>query len=496
MEFLTDNSICIFVGNGPRSQRNHHLNGRIDRKKSESLQLDFESILSAEPIPKNDSKSEATINLNSNDVNQTLSAKVLPVGQQNITQKVKFIPSNQFVHIKPPPINTQKIYMKPQSGGNQSFTLNVNNIGSTHGSEILTNNMITAKSINASQQAANSQSNSPSKHTNKTITILKTVPTIEENADLETNTATVDNVNILDIPILYADNDGNVLENDQPNAEADKQIASNDTLQPIDILSAQIVDDSEVGHETTIESEPIVDAETKSEAESSSSNESPSTPPKPVNRGNFVVLNRDSLRQFKNVNLNVTTPTIKYKKVYVPSSSKSFMVTQSNNAPKAFSPLNGKTLMPGTKINISKLVRSPKQFKTGKFQNLLSIPSTSTSNQPVTILNGKRTTLSGGKQRNIVIRKGNFSSTTTSITKPHQTTTALNRNITVRKINFVRSLSNGIPGASSKTSTKLSMENRSSKDKGNTSDSQSAKMSPEDVEANNSLKQLIAELES
>lgn len=146
---------------------------------------------------------------------------------QSIKQKVKYIPQNQFVHIKPPPINTQKIYVKQQNG-NQSYTLGVKNIGKIEATQC---NLPTMKNKNQ----YDTQFAIPK---NTTETNLTTNPN-------EADTA-FKNIDIFDIPILFADNDGNTIDDNQTNNQVQKTIETNDTndINSIDVVSEEIVDDA------------------------------------------------------------------------------------------------------------------------------------------------------------------------------------------------------------------------------------------------------------
>lgn len=431
---------CLFLtlGNVSRMRPTQTLGKTVASKKSLTheervLQAQLESIMSAEIYSdKDDSSSLKTALI---DINEAAPTNAVLNARGTITQKVKFIPSNQFLHIKPPPPNTQKIYVKTQNGGNHSYTLGVNTID---GSEVLsTNKLVSVQTQNSSQI----DNHSPNKH-GKTITILKPLPNAsaaEGDVARSTETTSLDNVNILDIPILFADSDGNVIDDNLFGSEASKPAGSSkESLQPIDIMSAEIVDDSIADQKCTVDTETSgMKTKIARETDSQSLAKTTKTLPRTTsNSGKFVVLNRDTLHQFKNVK---HIPQIKYKKITVPSTSRSFIVPQTNvvSSTSTITRLtNGKTLIPGTKVNISKLVRPiGKPMKTGKYPNTITISSQPT-NQPL-LLNGRRQSVHA-KSRNIVIRRGNFNNLPTAALKSK--TTALNRNITVRKINIVQSL--------------------------------------------------------
>lgn len=136
-----------------------------------------------------------------------------------IKQKVKYIPPNQFLHIKPPPINTQKIYVKPQNG-NRSYTLKCENI---------------------SQFPVDVQNNSTDlNHQNHINHIVTENNTTGEQIFTEDDTENSESLNIFDIPILFADNDGNIIDTN----ETSNEITETNVPQPansIEIISDEII---------------------------------------------------------------------------------------------------------------------------------------------------------------------------------------------------------------------------------------------------------------
>lgn len=157
----------------------------------------------------------------------------------NIRQKVKYIPqNNKFLHLKPPPKNTQKIYVK-QENGNQSYTLGLNNIGTP----VLHNNLLSIKNNrhiieNASQ--------------NQIIQEIS-INNIDEEKEEDKS---LNGIDIFDIPILFADNDGNIIDENETNNETENivpdeasqtinSVASEETVN--DVASEEIVGDIEIG---------------------------------------------------------------------------------------------------------------------------------------------------------------------------------------------------------------------------------------------------------
>lgn len=188
-----------------------------------SLQLAFESVLPHDLLQNGDQSNEHSTENN-----------VLLNGSPSIRQ-VKYIPANQFVHIKPPPINTQKIYVKQQNG-NESYTLGVKSI-STSDIPALQNRLTAVKNEDLSNQ-------------------------MEENESAAESDSNMD-INIFDIPILFADNDGNILESQngnetpkrattpepepEPETESDPNPQTHNRSKTIEILSEEIITGTIIG---------------------------------------------------------------------------------------------------------------------------------------------------------------------------------------------------------------------------------------------------------
>lgn len=170
-------------------------------------------------------------------------------GSPSLRQKVKFITADRFVHIKPPPINTEKIYVKQQANGSRSYALG--DIPVLH-NKLIT---VTQKDPNdhATTMAAPIASSSSSYKSDEDTyeSELTSLTTDDGDANLE-------NVNIFDIPILFADSD---LPNDDgnqilANGNGIHSTPMNDTLvQPnqmepsktIEIISEEIITDAIIG---------------------------------------------------------------------------------------------------------------------------------------------------------------------------------------------------------------------------------------------------------
>lgn len=386
-----------------------------------------------------------------------------------IRRKV-IIPSNEFVHIKPPPRNTQKIYVKPHNASDQTYTLGVNSIDST--------------TSNNQKRLTGNDKNSPM----NTITLHKTLPNQNTkikninttsraqasiNDDLPMTTTTFENIDLSDIPILFADNDGNLLNHTStvPETQNTVEITSEESMEPIDILSAQIVDDSH--NDGTVEKSHRLD-ETSAESIKDSTSATLQMSNNEIG-GGFVVLNRNTMKHFKNVR-HITHPPNKYRKIYVPTNK----TTEQNG-----------TLLNGTKMSISKVVRSTKAIKfipSHKiFSNVASVSPAKQTEQFVPKSNTDQLPTKSG----ILIRKNH-------LTKVNQN--SMNRgSFTVRRLSTYHHARNGRTGHSGGNEiTRLNA--KPNKDKTTTENGSYAEDeqmgSTGENEANNSIKALIADLES
>lgn len=143
---------------------------------------------------------------------------VLPVLQRTV-QKMKMIPPNQFIQLKPSQGATggPKIFtLKPAASGNtntttssQIYTVKTPNVPQTKG-----NKVYTIKSNNGTQilttQNTGQSVGSPIVISPKKFTLMKTLSS--EPATGNTSNVDLSNTNIFDIPIVFADNDGNLHE--------------------------------------------------------------------------------------------------------------------------------------------------------------------------------------------------------------------------------------------------------------------------------------------
>lgn len=223
------------LGRPPRNKAKNLLQNGNTSQSNEmddaSMQSTLKSVLPTDIVQNGDA-----IELKSN---ETFNGGAMLNGSSSIKQKVKYIPPNQFLHIKPPPLNTQKIYVKQQNG-NKSYTLGVKNIATTIDVK-QPNILINAKNIDQTASSAVSTSSSP----NKTNVEYSNA----QNQNHAQNTA-IDDINFFDIPILFADKDGNIIDDNQTSSnEISKTSATAQTINTIDVISKEIVNDTIIGKE-------------------------------------------------------------------------------------------------------------------------------------------------------------------------------------------------------------------------------------------------------
>lgn len=133
-------------------------------------------------------------------------------GSPILRQKVKFITSDKFVHIKPPQINTENIYVKQQPNGCQSYSLD-----ETPLITVVQKEPVATASSSSDEEISELTSN--------------TTDDVDKN---------LDSINIFDIPILFGDNDDN--HNDTLT-----QRETSKPLNKVEILSEEIITDAIAG---------------------------------------------------------------------------------------------------------------------------------------------------------------------------------------------------------------------------------------------------------
>lgn len=442
----------------------------------------------------------------------------------NLTQKVKFVPNNQFVKLQPPPLNTQKIYMKTPKAtvgstqqqsitfrvapsgdgklpvGNKLITVKGKNVGLS--TQILTTtNMVqqqrltgatAAATVTAS--AATITSTSTSRPATPKFAIIKQTTGVQQmqsspiqiqtqpqmqmqlqsqmavkhqttataapmitSPSISANDAELLNTSILDIPILFADKDGNINENAPAVSSETKETVVLAT--PTATTAGNfilIASQPNVNHTTMIQSRPmVVNSLTPSNALATA-------------QGKFVVINRSNLKPATtNVMGARAMAPIKYTKMVVPgvadtgqatvTATVTSTVTSTMAMGKAMvNSASGATLTPGQKIDISALMKSG--TVTQRAATVTSSTATTTA-KPIIINNDKSSTTfkniikipssdatalkaTATPTNSIVLKQGNLRTMNavsgTVASMPVIKSGILNRNITVRKINIIR----------------------------------------------------------
>ncbi|XP_031633071.1 KAT8 regulatory NSL complex subunit 3-like isoform X2 [Contarinia nasturtii] len=369
-----------------KKKRPHILNGIQSKNKDPLLQMAVKSMLPHQNVQ------------HCEDDNVKSNGTISGLGTPNVSpikQKVKYIPPNQFLHIKPPPINTQKIYVKQQSG-HQSYTLGVKNIGTSDG--IIASDGGTVMVHNNSNGL-----NSPN-HNNHIVANSKAS---EQNP--MTNEAEEETINFFDIPILFADNHGNFIDtnpidNEMPEEEVPKAAKS------IEIISDKIIKRAIVDDLPTAEEQYTNEQNVNVEIIDKSA-ESPSKSPTMHSNGKFIILNKHTLNQFKTLK---RLPSSKFKKV----GYKSPNIRCFNSSGRLSSIDSKPRLMTGPKANISK-------FQNGNCHNPSHTNGISTAAKEIKILNGTSKMTTNGQitsQKSGILIKRKYM-----------------KNITIRKMNIVQS---------------------------------------------------------
>lgn len=208
--------------NGYYTNGYHRLTATANDSDDSTVQIDYDNV-----IPMN--------NLHQNGMASTKNNITLN-GSPSLRQKVKYVAADQgFVRLKAPPINTEKIYVKQQPNG----------IGGTDVNQLY-NSTLDIPLITVKQKESNDRMATPLVWKSDEETSELTSNTTDDNID-----ANIDNINIFDIPILFADNDGNILDNQNGNDSLDGM----SLLQPepleasktIEIISEEIITDAIIG---------------------------------------------------------------------------------------------------------------------------------------------------------------------------------------------------------------------------------------------------------
>lgn len=236
-----------------------------------------------------------------------------PAGSATGTvQKVKMIPSNQFVQIKPPQANTQKIYTIKTSSGLGSDNLRGQG------------QIFTVKSTPSGQQYLQGPTTSPLVISPTKYTVLKSATgssTIVSNeSDVQKTTSDLSNTNIFDIPIIFADNDGNI--HDTSLTGSGSNTASTLPSTSSTPSASQIIITSQPHQVTGSEQTPNV-----SQAKSFILNTAGTLQKPKANK--VVFINRNTMKPCPNI-ISKSVPPLKYAKVVVtnPKTSTPSLVTR------------------------------------------------------------------------------------------------------------------------------------------------------------------------
>lgn len=383
--------------------------------------------------------------------------------QPNIKQKVKFVPSNQFVRIKPPPVNTQKIYVKSPNNGETFSASSLTHGEKIYSEDVTANKLMIVKNKNMSDKnltataydngvAHKSDLNNVILSNEKAIGLpfnnLDTQMTIDPQQTAASPPSIIDSdlfgTNILDIPILFADNDGNFGEDilmteldasafDIPPVNHDK----NKTEPITDLLSENV-------RELTGD-----DIDNFSTPEPNLTNLLPTKTPETVtSKGSVVILNGNNLSRFKTVNSSMKSLStsdavqpIKYRKVIIPSNKSITKIPIVNN--------NSTFVKYGGNKNPVQLLSSiTKPSQSTLSPATVSSPSSSApTKQPIIVGMNKKhlkniIKLPSGKQYKFINTDGSNNNVVIRQSDLHKIPAfkqrVLNRNLTVRKINVIR----------------------------------------------------------
>lgn len=357
-------------------------------------------------------------------VGQTISSSgsmVLPVIQRSSnsgqsTQKIKMIPSNQFVQLKPPAANTQKIYTIKTSPMLTTTSQGTGGENLRGQSQVFTVKTTGASQFLSSGSASQQLVLSPQKFTVLKSSGLSNAALISTGG--ESNIKTTDlSSNIFDMPILFADNEGNIHD------------------------TAPIVTSSTSGTSSTQASQIIISQSATGEQGVNRSFVVNNTMPK-AKPNKVVFINRNTMKPCPNI-ISKNVPPLKYAKVVVtnPKTSTPSLVTRAPGPTDPEKPMATITIQkPKTmEIPAGTLVKNTSAF-TGTSGVINTAISTSAGNkqyQPIIInVDSDRTTIKnmikvGGDSQikpTILLKPGGLKQI--PVLKPG----ILNRNLTVRKV--------------------------------------------------------------
>lgn len=381
---------------------------------------------------------------------------MLPMIQRPI-QNVKVIPPNQFLQLKPSAGTPQKVYTlnnikstvtKTQTQPTQIYTLK------TSGNDVTTqfrgNKMLTIKPAQSGATSFISNQNlNLSAIGQKKMTLVKTIT----NTDLKSS-PDLSSTNIFDMPIVFADSDGNIQESTQIPATSSHAtplvLSSKSQLTQVGRIENTFTPINQVGNRSIVINNLLTNK----------------------NKQNKVVLiNRNQIKEVPNI-LRKNIPQLKYTKVLVTSPSSKIGESTTSIGTTAPTILNA---LPSKLINST--IIKPASTTTNTLSTTSSASSSSTSLTPqqkfqpiiINVDSDKSNTL-----KNIIkVGETQIKPTNTIFIKsgaggikqfPMLKSGFLNRNLTVKKIvNIVppvaKKLGSEVTVNSTKSSTGTSQTN-------------------------------------
>ncbi|XP_065367189.1 KAT8 regulatory NSL complex subunit 3 isoform X1 [Calliphora vicina] len=363
--------------------------------------------------------------------------------------KIKMIPSNQFVQLKPTPLQSQsKIYTiksSPVVGGSQGDVSAGPRIGSivttSPGTTSSGQHIFTLKTPNGqTTQFATAVGGQPKytviKNANGNTTLqlssAKTLHPVSTTSTPSTSSGNLDLSNIIDMPILFADNEGNI--SDASSSTETKPVTANKSSSGVGqlIISQKIIKEANPTSTTTAVATASTSSGTYVINKPGTFLQSQQMSGNKPNK--VVFINRNTMKPCPNIlsRSNISQQLNKYTKV---------VLTNSKTA--------GTTLVtrPGTHLTTttSPIASTVKQINLQALNHASTASPGSTPTRPSGILNVQTknlpqiqiinnpnaTFISTDKPqiRNIVVKSGGLKQL-----PPHLSTQLLNRNLTVRKL--------------------------------------------------------------
>ncbi|XP_053966209.1 KAT8 regulatory NSL complex subunit 3 isoform X1 [Anastrepha ludens] len=401
-----------------------------------------------------------------------LQKQVLPAGA-----KIKMIPSNQFVQLKPPLQSQSKIYTIKTASMQQNTASGSTSIGSIvstspncntagqHQQQIFTlksPNGQTTQFVTAAPPGQGQQKYTVVKNTSGGTTLqLAGVKTTATTSVSGVSTSNVDLSNIIDMPIVFADNDGNLSDSVAVSAVTTKPANTSGVGQLI--ISQKIMKEANASASNTT---GIMSTSPKTGGGTYIINKTTGSPVlqhtnQTANKQNKVVfINRNTMKPCPNIisRSNVAQQLPKYTKVVVtnPKTSATTLVprpaTHLSSATSSGSSVNTPIVSSVKQVNLQAL-KSPVSIGARQTSGILNVSTKSlpqvqiisttaggaaitptvgnnTNTGPSTVISGGSGVLADRPHiRNIVVKPGGLKQI-----PPQLKTQLLNRNLTVRKL--------------------------------------------------------------